>query len=384
MIIAHRAERNNEAVLFVSGTYHGCTPIYATDSFLMSIEMNGQLHEEFVHPFRSVYPGGFVFFGPLTIDNLLPGQNRARIRFDHLDDPITGNNWQVVDFYVIKTINSYYEEHFDSSEDMDSSFISISKGKYAHHAVQDANGVSSFVISGSSILDDNGEIRIDTNSKNPSIYLFQQDDFISNIHLCYNSDLFIDPILEFELMHEVSDFDFKKYGSREELATITSVNYDGFVEFLIDQPIDSFKFYEYDLNTGIGITDIRIANLALTGQVDSLSGQIMPNSDKISYNFIRIRDRSVATEELDRGRLSVQPNPADGRFRIRSSAGEEVPEGLIRLFSSSGQMMDQYFVPQGLSEVYLVLDVSPGIYFLHIAPFDTEHATQQVLRIVRK
>jgi hypothetical protein len=375
-------ERENSATLFVSGTYHGCTPIYATDSFLMSIEMNGQLRQEFIHPFRSTYPGGFVFFGPLTMDNLIFGQNRARIRFDHVNDPVPKNNWQQVDFFVIDDIVSYYEETFDSAEELDSTFISISKGKYLYHSVQDVNGETSFVISGSSILDEAGELRIDTNSKNPSIYLFRQDDFISEIHLCYNSDLFIDPVLEFELMHEVSDLDYRKYGSRPELATITAVNYDGFVEYLTSQPIDTFEEYEFDLESGIGVTDIRITNLALTGMIDSLSGEILSNSDKVSFNYIRIRDRAVSSRDPKTALFAVSPNPSSNTFVLQWPEGKAIPIGLYHVVNETGQLVESFHSSTGTGDLILGEEWTSGVYFLHFMS-DTNKEDNQVVKLVK-
>jgi len=355
--------RRDSTSIFFAGQYKGCTPISSQDSFLMTIIMNGDTSTQFVNPIRTVYPGAFVFLGEFHFVDLPYGQNRAQISFEYALDPTSYDNSMEIDFYRVKNIQSFYVEDFNSEMTIDSSLISLGKGLYNSHRVEQVNDEPGFVVRGKGIFDQNQQIRIDTNSKRLGTFFRVNTEYLSEINLCVETEGFIEPVLEFEAMRQVSDINYNQYGTRSNLASAIAVGFPGFIEYLNDMAYDEFIVKRYALPKDEEFMEIRLENLVLTSDIDSISGLSSGDGDRIVYRYIKIYDRALYNQDQVEDEVNIVPNPIENGFTIRSR-NVGLPLGNYTLVNGLGEVIQQFDIDQPRNFKNVNVAGPSGNYFL--------------------
>lgn len=371
--------RRDSTSIFFAGQYHGCSIISSKDSFLMTVIMHGDTMRRYINPLRTVYPGAFVFFGEFDFVDLPFGQNRAYISFDHAMDPTKGDNGMQIDFYRIKSIDSYYEEDFESEKLIDSSRISLGAGIHHSHRVEEVDGRPGLVIRGQGVLDSEGQLLIDTNSKRLRTFFRVNPNFVSNFRWCVDLEKMIRPTLEFEVMREVGDIRYENFGTTSDLACAIGVEFGGFTEYLDTMPYGEFVVRTYDLPVDEDEIVVELQNLILTTELDSITGKSL-SGDRIVYRNIKIYDKSLNVDDDGFGSIEIHPNPSSEEVFLSATSGY-LPAGRYRVMNVLGEVMSHFEIEKEVGQRRIQLMGPSGTYFIF---YKNKGGGSSFWRIVKK
>ena len=372
-----QCERGDSLRVFFAGEYNGCTPISSSDSFMMRVDLYGQIIERWIHPLRTVYPGAFVFFGEFDFVDIPFGFHPAVISFSHLNDPVKYNDTLRMNFYRIKTTAQSVIADFTQGSQFDSTALVLDRAQFHRIQLQEEGGEPSLVIGSNGIFNSIGQLAIDTFSKRLGSFMLVNQNHTTNIRICVETEKFLEPKLEFEVMRQSSPWGQSSLGTRQNLSCAIAVGFPGYIEYLNDMPYDEFVSYSYDLPKSEEPLDIRLQNLVLWSDIDSVSGNVSDKMDRIVYRNVRVTDSGVSNELLSERDFEVYPNPNPGSFRL------DIPKrygiGVIRVFNSAGTLIVS---KSNRSSTIVELNLpTPGLYY---ALFENEDGIRLGSKIVVK
>ena len=359
-------DEDPDRLAFAVFQYQGCDTLPSGTMVPYELSFKNIFIEDEDRVFQDLPPFGNIFiFENIEYNDYGFGQGSITVKYP--GDPDASNN--SIGFFLARLLQNQvgWIEPF-SMNTMDSTHLVVIPGEASVNGLQEVDGDYRLVMSGSDILDDEGELLVEIED-DPARFFGSNRDFHTSIGLCLDLRGMISPHLSFDLAQTHSNTDYSSYGINPDFSTMLSIFIDGQrIDTLIygDFASPDFQFYEYDLSDYTDtIHEVRITTLNLTAS--GIPGQLMLDGDNNIIDNIKLTARSTGVSDPELAALiNIFPNPSTGSFQVSRRDSKEFGRASVQLFDAAGRLLSGLQIAEGTTHFSFGEDLVAGLYMVKL------------------
>ena len=353
---------------FVFGTfeYQGCDSLPSGTMVPYEVSFKDIFIEDEDRVFQNLAPFNNIFiFEDVEYNDYGFGTGDITVKYP--GDPDPSNN--SVDFFLARLLQNQvgWLEPF-STNTMDSAHLAVIPSINSSNGLQEVGGDYRLVMSGSSILDDEGELLVAVED-DPVRFFNRNRNFHTSIGICLDLRGMISPHLSFDLAQTHSSTDYSSYDINPDHSAMLAITIDGQrIDTLIygDLASSDFQFYEYDLSAYADtLHELRITTLNLTSS--GTPGQFMLDGDNNIIDNIKLTAQSTGISDPELAALiNIYPNPSTGSFQLSRKDSKEFQQASIQLFDAAGRLISGQQINGGATNFSFGEELVPGLYLVKL------------------